>query len=496
MENTRGVEVISFAVNEYEMIASVTRRSYYEFLQEFWDTFVPEEPVWNWHIELICNELQALAERIFLNKPKLYDLIINISPGTTKSSAASIALLPWMWTRMPTCRSINASHTQDLVFELSRKSREIVYSEKYQKCFPEVHLIDDQNTKGHFVNNKGGSRYSCTVGGKNPMGMHAHIHVVDDPIDPQQAISEASIDTANTFITDTLSTRKINKSACPLVLIMQRLAQEDPSGYLLAMKNRRIRHICLPAELTDDVKPVELRQKYVDGLMDPVRLNRQVLDEYRDNGDYMYSGQFLQNPIPLGGGMFKCDNLRFHEGEEPGFWYFKKLVRYWDNAGTPGARKTAIERRRAWTVGVLMGLHKDGSFWVLDVVRGRFRADERERKKLETAQSDEKKYRGHVRIVQEQEGGSGGQEQAFDTARTLAGYSIMLDKPRGDKELRSDPFARQVNIGNVYVLKAPWNMQYIEEMKHYPHSTFKDQMDASAGAFNCIFKLRRRVGAF
>lgn len=486
--------MISLAVDEYEMIASITRASYFEFLKEFWDTFVPEEPVWNWHIELICDELQKVAERIFRNQPKDYDLIINISPGTTKSSAASIAFLPWLWTRMPSLRSINASHTQDLVFELSRRTREIVYSEKYKKCFPEINLIDDQNTKGHFVNSKGGSRYSCTVGGKNPMGMHAHVHVVDDPIDPQQAISEASIDTANTFITDTLSTRKINKAACPLILIMQRLAQEDPSGYLLGMKNRRIRHICLPAELTDDVKPPELRKFYIDGLMDPLRLSRRVLDEFRDNGDYMYSGQFLQNPIPLGGGMFKCDSLRQHIGDEPGFWYFKKLVRYWDNAGTPGSKKTAIERRRAWTVGVLMGLHKDGSFWILDVVRGRFRADEREQKKLEIARADAKKYRQHVRIVQEQEGGSGGQEQSMHTVQNLAGYSIMIDRPRGDKALRADPFARQVNIGNVVYMKAPWNHDYIEEMKHYPHSTFKDQIDASSGAFNTIFKLRRRVG--
>lgn len=485
--------MISLAVDEYEMIASITRASYFEFLKEFWDTFVPEEPVWNWHIELICNELQAVAERIFRNQPKEYDLIINISPGTTKSSAASIAFLPWLWTRMPSLRSINASHTQDLVFELSRRTREIVYSDKYKKCFPEIKLIDDQNTKGHFVNSKGGSRYSCTVGGKNPMGMHAHVHVVDDPIDPQQAISEASIDTANTFITDTLSTRKINKAACPLILIMQRLAQEDPSGYLLGMKNRRIRHICLPAELTDDVKPPELRQYYVNGLMDPLRLSRQVLDEFRDNGDYMYSGQFLQNPIPLGGGMFKCDNLRFHDGDAPGFWHFKKIVRYWDNAGTPGAKKTAIERRRAWTVGVLMGLHKDGSFWILDVIRGRFRADERESKKLEAARLDCKRFR-NVKIIQEQEGGSGGQEQSFMTAQNLAGYSIMIDKPRGDKGLRAEPFARQVNISNVMLMKAPWNHEYVEEMKHYPHSTFKDQIDASSGAFNTIFKLRRRVG--
>lgn len=738
-------------INEYALIAKVCRASYYDFLKEFWDTFVPEELILNWHIKLICDELQAVAERVFLNLPKKYDLIINISPGTSKSSAASIALLPWMWTRMPSCRSINASHAQDLVLELSRKTREIIYSEKYQKCFPEIQLIDDQNTKGHFVNSRGGSRFSCTVGGKSPIGMHAHIHVADDPIDPQQAISDASIDTANAFMTETLSTRKINKAACPLILIMQRLSQGDPSGYILQKNPGRVKHICLPAELTDDVRPEYLREFYVDGLMDPVRLPYSVLEEFKEHGDYLYctpgitpilmsnwkekkmedveigdevvgyalggdgkrakivkavvtdktskeakvvkitmesgrelfctenhkwwtsrlphkkwgnrkpympariggnlmsvyeplkkltareqrlfdwlggmidgdggvsgtqvvitqssianpkiykrilkvldelgfsycnsssfspggqikgrgikggekntitigggryskmrlvnhsymvkksrvlkaiwdrpsfvaekkdkvvkiesagkmevfgltttsgnyvawgyasqnSSQFLQNPIPLGGGMFKVDALQEVDGVEPEYWYFKKVVRYWDNAGSPG-RSKRVDRRRAWTVGVKMGLHRDGSFWLLDVQRGRWSVHEREAKKLEMAKIDGKR----VLIVQEQEGGSGGQESAEDTVRRLAGYTIKLDLPRGEKELRAAPYASQVNIGNVKYLKAPWNKEYLEEMKHYPHSTYKDQVDASSGAFNAVHRLRRKIGAY
>jgi predicted phage terminase large subunit-like protein len=471
--------------NEDKITAELCRRSYYEFLKEFWDVTSPEKPVWNWHIEVICNELQTVMERVFRNEPKEYDLVINISPGTTKSTAASVCLVPWCWTRMPTLKSLNGSHTQDLVLELSRKAREIVYSEKYQRLFGPITLRQDQNTKGNWANQKGGSRFSCTVGGKSPIGMHAHVHVVDDPIDPQKAISEAEIASANAWMTSTLSTRKINKSVTPLILIMQRLAQNDPAGMILTKKN--IRNVCLPAELTDKVNPPELAKLYVDGLMDPERLGYQVLEEYKANGDYFYSGQFLQNPIPVGGGMFKTEKLVW-EDVAPGDWHFKEIVRCWDNAGSPTGTK--YDRRRKYTVGLKMGRHTNGSFWILDVMRDRFRTDEREALKRHTAEEDGI----HVTVVQEQEGGSGGQESVENTVRNLAGFKIKIDNPKGDKTLRADPFSHQVNIGNVHLVKAPWNKDYLEEMKHFPFSTYKDQIDTSSAAFAALYKPRRRVG--
>lgn len=488
----------SLVVDEYKLIASITKASYFEFLKEFWSVFVPETPVWNWHIEYICNELQKVAERVLAGKPKLYDLIINVPPGTTKSSAASVAFLPWLWTRMPSLRSLNGSHTHELVLDLSRKAREIITSEKYKKCFPYVSLRFDQNTKGHFANTAGGARLSCTVGGKTPTGFHAHIHVVDDPIDPQKALSDVEVETANTWLVETLSTRKVDKAVTPLILIMQRLSQNDPSGYLLSKAKEgrftRVKHICLPAELCDWVEPKEVANKYVDGLLDPVRLSRRVLDEYKEGGDFFYSGQFMQNPIPLGGGMFKTNYLKFSESA-PEWYDFVKMVRYWDNAGSPG-KSSILDRRRAYSVGVLMGMHKDKSFWVLDVIRGRFHVDEREKIKLQTAMNDARTWKNKVRIVQEQEGGSGGQESAENTVRNLAGYPVMIDIPRGNKTLRAEPFSAQVNIGNVVLLKAPWNDAYVDEMKHFPNSTYRDQIDASAGAFNTIFKMRRAVGAY
>jgi predicted phage terminase large subunit-like protein len=320
------------------------------------------------------------------------------------------------------------------------------------------------------------------------MGFHAHAHVVDDPIDPQKAISDIEIEKANTWLIETLSTRKVEKIVTPLILVMQRLAQNDPTGYMTNRGVGKIRQFCIPAELTDDVTPPELKKKYVDGLMDPIRIPRAVLEEEKEKGDYFYSSQFLQNPIPLGGGMFVTKNL-VEEKSYPGDHHFKQIVRCWDNAGSPKGNKH--DRRRAFTVGVKMGIHKDGSFWIIDVIRGRYKTHQREMLKKITAQLDGL----HVEIVQEQEGGSGGQESAEYTIRNLAGFRVKAEQPKGDKTMRADAFSAQVNKGNFHYVKAAWNHDYIEEMKHFPFSTYKDQIDASSAAFQRLFIKKRRVGA-
>lgn len=474
--------------SESKLIASITRESYYEFVKEFWDVVVPEKPVWNWHIELICNEIQEVMERVFRGEKKQYDLVINVCPGSTKSTIASVMLLPWCWARMPTLRSLNGSHTHSLVLEFSRKSRDVVNSEKYAECFPMIKLRKDQNMKGHFANTYGGGRMSCTVAGKSPLGFHAHVHVVDDPIDPKKALSEVEIETANVWMIETLSTRKVEKSVTPLILIMQRLAQNDPSGYQTEHRRKRIKYFCVPAELTDKLEPPELKKYYKEGLMDPVRVSHEVLEEEREKGDFFYSGQFLQDPIPVGGGMFKTDSIKIAD-QAPDDVYFRHIVRCWDNAGSPKGK--SYDRRRKYTVGAKMGLHKDGTYWILDIKRDRYATHIREKLKRDIAEADGL----HVEVVQEQEGGSGGQESAENTIRTLAGYTVIVDNPKGDKTLRADPLSTQVNVGNVYMVKAPWNKVLIEELKHFPFSTYKDQVDALSAAFARLFKPKRRVGA-
>ena len=467
-------------------------------MQEFWDEVIPEAPVWNWHIKYLCDELQIIAERVFQNKPKLYDLIINISPGSTKSIICSIMYPAWIWTRMHTAVIITGSYVERLALKLSLKCRDVITSEKYKACFPAITLRKDQNAKSLYMNTNKGEKIACSVNG-NITGSHGHFILIDDPLDPEEAASELQLESANNWMSGTLSSRKKDKVVTPIILIMQRLHQNDctndmieriKSAQKIAMRSGdreaklMLKHICLPAEVSDKIKPPELENHYVNGMMDPIRLPRSVLNEQMAVGDYHYAGQYMQYPVPKGGGSFKTDLLNI-ETAIPDKWMCK--MRFWDKAGTEGGKG-------AYTVGVLLGQDINQRWWVLDVIRERLGSFKREQLIKRTAMAD-----GYgVLVGVEQEPGSGGKESAENTVKNLAGWTVMVDKPSGSdssKELRAEPYSVQVNAGNVYLKQAEWNTDYINELKFFPRSTFKDQVDASSGAFNKLTIRKRRAGS-
>lgn len=465
--------------------ADLCRGNFFEFVKEFWHVLNTDEPEWNWHIEYLCGVFQEAAERVMANEPRPYDIIVNVPPGSTKSTIFSIMGPAWVWTRMPHCCFICGSHTYLLALDLATKARDVITSEQYQKLFPEIIIRDDQSSKGFYKNTKNGFRWSVGSDG-SVIGQHAHIIIIDDPIDPTASASEEMLKTVNSWVNTTLPSRKKNKKTAVTFLIMQRLHQDDPSGHILDSGRRDIKHICLPAELEKTVKPRALRRFYVDGLLDPVRLPRAALQEAEKQlGISGYSCQFRQNPIPIGGAMFDIDKIILRR--PPPLSSFKTLARYWDKAAT--------EKSGCYTVGFLMGeqaLSDDTShYWILDVIRGQWNSAYRERLIWTTAQND-----GYTTIIGvEQEPGSGGLESAQATARRLAGFHVILDKVTGDKELRADPFSDQVNAGNVSMAIGKWNKTLLDEMQYFPASRYKDQVDAGSGAFAMLTRPKRRAGA-
>lgn len=278
--------------------------SLFEFVRSFWDVIIREKPVYNWHIKYLCDELQKLSVSIVNRDEKPYDLIINIPPGTTKSTVTTVMFPAWLWTQDPTLRIITNSYSLDLAIDHSVKSRDIVTSEKYKRLFPNVVLRRDKSGKSSYENTETGARYATSTGG-TITGKHAHVVINDDPQNPAQASSSVLRHAANEH-TKTLSSRKVDKVNTPMITIMQRLHQEDVTGYLLKKKEDKIKHVCLPAEESEFVKPIELRKRYVDGLLDPVRLGRLALDEALvDLGSRAYSGQFGQTPVQAGGNIIK-----------------------------------------------------------------------------------------------------------------------------------------------------------------------------------------------
>lgn len=472
------------AVRKKEIQASLYRDSYFDFVKGFWPVIIPEEPIWNWHIEKLCDEMQIVAERVFKGLPKAYDLLINIPPGTTKSTVCSIMFTPWIWTRMPTARSINASFTDSLAMNLSIKSRDIVRSELYVDLFGDINLREDQNTKGHYMNSKGGSRMAIGIGG-SVVGYHGHFITIDDPLDPNKAISDSELKSANRYLSEIIPTRKVDKAITPTIVIKQRVHQQGPAAQMLARAKRmKIRHINLPAEIDSEtrknVHPRKYVKYYINGLLDPVRLSPEILADAREElGEYGYACQFLQKPISRGGSMFHPERILLDIFPENSY---NMKVRFWDKAGTKDAG--------AYTVGLLMAKCTKNLYWILDIIRGRWDSATREEIIKQTAMID-----GPDTIIGiEQEPGSGGKESAENTVRMLAGYKVRTDRPSGSKENRADPFSVQVNAGNVRMVQGEWNRAYLEELQYFPNSRFKDQVDSSSGAFSIITKPIIEVG--
>lgn len=488
---------VTFDIEKLE--ADICSQSFWEFCKTFWGYTTAEPLVTNWHMRYLCDQLQKVAERVFRGLPKEYDLVTNISPGTSKSTIMSVLFPAWVWTRMPNAQVICASYSEKLAMDLSLKCRDVIESERYKKWYPQVKMRSDQNTKSFFKNSRGGYRYSVGVNG-TVTGMHGHFIVIDDPLNPEEAQSELELNAANRWIRQTLSSRKVDKRVAVTILVMQRLHQDDPTSQFLNKK--KVKHVCLPAVASPRINPPALRKYYrkdpfypdLPAVMDPKRLGHDVLDEALENGQYYFQGQFMQTPVPPGGGMFQVNRIK--AGTPPEYrdpqsmrLNWQRLVRYWDKAGTEGGG--------AFTVGTLMGLDQEGRFWVLDVQRFRFDSYDRERKIAQVAEQDSEQ----VEVGVEQEPGSGGKGSAEDTVRRLGqmgNYRVrvqLVNKSTGNKVQRADPFSVQVNAGNVYVPKgAEWVQEWLEEHKYFPHSRYKDQVDSAAGAFSICHRRLIRAG--
>ncbi len=477
--------------------AEKCKRSLKCFIQEFWEVISDDPLIWNWHLDYLCDELEKVARRVARRERKEYDLIVNVPPGTTKTTTVSIMFPAWCWINWPWMKFITGSHGATLSLESAEKSRDVIQSEQFQKYFPYLQVRRDKNKKSNFMiqehvydrngDFKGtrdrGNRYSTSVGGAT-IGMHGHINIIDDPIDPKGNISEAVVREANYWMDETLSQRKADKKITVLILIMQRLKEDDPAGHLLEERDN-IKHICLPGEIRtekyeDNVKPPELKENYEDGLLDPNRMPWDVLTDMESElGQLGYAGQVGQLPTPPGGSLFEVDKFNIQE-RPPTPREIVEIVRYWDKAGTSEEEMRKQKSDAAFTVGTKMAKLKNGMYIVLDVRRGRWKPKTREKIIRRTAEADGE----DVIIYHEQEPGSGGKESAQATTRNLAGFVAKPDRPTGDKTKRADPYSVQVNRGNVILLRGDWNKNFIDEHRFFPNGKYKDQVDSASGAFN------------
>lgn len=461
--NKPNVEAIRIAYNR-----EMCKRQFFYFVKEFWDVIIKEEPVYNWHIPYLCQELQQLSEPIVQRKPKPYDLVINIPPGTTKSTIVTVMWPAWLWTLDPSIRVISNSYSGDLSLDHASKSKDIITSEKYQLYFPEVKIRPDKSAKGFYENTQTGARYSTSTGG-TITGKHGHAIINDDPQNPKQAGSAPLREQANEH-TKTLSSRKVNKENTPVVTIMQRLHEEDVTGYLLKRKGENIRHICLPAEVSDNVKPAELKEKYVDGLLDPERLSRKVLDEAMiDLGSKGYAGQYGQSPVVEGGNIIKEEWFRKISYSQFQAIRGRAPVHFFlDTAYDEKKKKTDNDPS-----GIIATSMINNALFIFDA------------KKLYKQFPDLIKFipgylqangydsRGSLRIEPKANGKSVIHQLERDTKINVT----QTPTPTESKETRLNAASPSIECGRVYLVEGEWTEGFIDEVCGFPLKTHDEYVD-------------------
>ena len=454
------------------------------FISTEWKYVDPAKYIHNWHIDFIAEHLEAVLDG------QIKRLIINVPPRHMKSLIVSVFFPSYAWLKDPSLSFLFSSYSHSLSIRDSVKCRRIIQSPPYQKVIEDKHegfrLTGDQNTKIRFENNMGGYRLATSVDGALT-GDGGDIIVIDDPHNVVEGESEAVRNSTLSWWDEAMSTRLNNPKTGSYIIIMQRVNEEDLTGHILASNHDEYDHICLPARYEGHNRVVSTLNKKdprkVDGdLLWPERQGEKELNSLEKSlGVYGTAGQLQQRPAPREGGMFKPHEMPVML-IAPGRVIRK--VRYWDKAGTKDGG--------AYTAGVLLGEMDNGMDIVMDVVRGQWEALEREQIIKQTAQMDGTA----VQIGLEQEGGSGGKESAEATVRNLKGYRVITDHPTGDKAFRAEPFAVQVNAGNVCMLKGDWNKEYVKELENFPVGKYKDQADASSGGYNLMHNTKKRAGTW
>ena len=325
-------------------LAKLCERRFYRFVLEMWETIEAVEFQPNWHIEEICDELQRVYEVWALNESQ-DDVLLNVPPGSSKSTIVTQLFPAWLWVKNASIRVISSSYNAELSTSHAVKTRDCLKSDKFNRLWPRhITFKRDSDGKTDYKNTKKGQRFSTSTGG-TVTGMHGDFILNDDPINPKKAASDVELKNAVDFNDKTLSTRKTDKKRTVTVMVMQRLDERDPAGDWLRKQRlgeKSLNHICLPGILSDSVKPTILRDKYIDGLLDVNRLDRQALAKMKaDLGSYGFAGQVQQEPAPADGGIWKKWFIAIPDHLMPSPSQMDKYGSDWDTAYTKNEANAA-----------------------------------------------------------------------------------------------------------------------------------------------------------
>jgi predicted phage terminase large subunit-like protein len=411
------------------------------------------------HIEFICS----LIDKVI--KGDIKRLALSLPPGHGKSQTVTSRLPIYWGERHPKDAIVLTGYNQTFAEKnLSYPCREIAQE---MGLLGKATALDEW----YFRNN---ARLVARGVGSAPTGINPiSLLIADDPIkDREQANSEVERENIWNWWIGSIVQRFWPETRA--IIIATRWHEDDLIGRLKVQNTGEWTFVNVPAvaEIDDPIGRKEGQALWPEGKP------RLFLDTLKLSDAYEFEALFQGNPTPKQGSFFKIGNLTKVDGLpcEP-----TRICRAWDIAATEGGGD--------YTVGVKIA-ECQGRYYVMDVRRGQWSTDERNKTILETAAVD-----GQDCMVRgPKEVGAAGKDFGTFFIRMMAGYPVGLSPVSKSKETRADPYSSQVNAGNVFLLRGAWNNDYVEELRQFPKGKHDDQVDASGDAFKAVALNRSAEG--
>jgi len=453
--------------------ADLAKNSLSEFVRQAWHVIEPATLyLHNWHIEAICEHLEAVT------RGEIKRLLINMPPRHMKSIIVSVCWPCWEWIENPARRWLFSSYAQSLSTRDSLKCRRLIQSPWYQKNWGETFkLTSDQNAKTRFENDKTGYRIATSVGGVGT-GEGGDRIVCDDPHNVKEAESEAVRESTLEWWDQVMSTRANDPKTAAVVIVMQRVHEADLSGHVLDQGGYD--HLCLPAEYEGKKHYTSLGwedpREHEKELLWPERFNRASIDDLKIRlGSRAAAGQLQQTPAPSEGGIWKREWFNYLRAIPS----YKQIVQSWDTAFKKG-------EENAYTVGTTWAEFQKG-YCLIDLFRERVEYPDLKRAIVSYAN----KWKPRAVLVEDK---ASGISVCQDLKRETRLPIIQVKANKDDKLVRAGLVAPLIEAGNVYLLEnASWLADFLHECTFFPNSRFADQVDSTSQLLDYFQSQKGRV---
>lgn len=464
---------------EYQAIlrndfASFTERSFLELNPLA--NFIPGQ-----YIELLATTLEKCRTG------KSNRLIINLPPRMLKSHAASVAFPAWLLGHDPSKQIICASYGQDLADKHARDCRTLMSSALYRSLFPRTILSQQKLSVNDFMTTEQGVRMATSVGGVLT-GRGADVIILDDILKPDDALSDMRRKAANDWYLNTLLSRLNSKEHGVIIIVMQRLHQEDLVGEVLDRGHWDV--LSLPAiAMEDEIYSCNSPLgdfRYVRKAGEALHPERDSVETYRTIreaiGEYNFQSQYQQDPVSREGGLVKREWIKYYEPARLP-QRFAWILQSWDTASKSGEMND-------FSVCTTWGLNCT-DFYLIDVYRERLNYPQLKRAVIERY----RQFQPFNILIEDKSSGIA----LIQELQSEGIYSIDSCKPDpgADKYMRLAAQSIKFENGRVYLpSQATWLDAYVREITGFPGSKYDDQVDSTSQALEYLGKMAPPVTTF